>query len=93
MGLFTGLLLLPFSAPTKGLLFVFDQIKERVNAEISDPGKVEEELTILSLRLDMGEITNEEYDAQEAALLDRLNAIHEHLQGSDESTYPPEEAE
>lgn len=75
MGLLSGLLLLPVAGPVKGLIFVSEQIKERVDAEQLDESLVEEELVVLSLRHDFGEVCDAEYSAQEAVLLERLNAI------------------
>ncbi len=75
MGLLTGLLFLPIAGPAKGLMFVLEKIKERVDAEQLDEGLVEEELVLLSLRLDLGEVSSEEFEAYEEALLERLNAI------------------
>ncbi|MBI4317315.1 MAG: gas vesicle protein GvpG [Chloroflexi bacterium] len=89
MGLLSSLLLFPVTGPAKGLLFVFDQIKERVDAEQLDEGLVEDELVALSLRHDFGEIPDDVYYAQEAALLERLNAIREYkesLAAADESS-------
>lgn len=76
MGLLTNVLLLPIAGPAKGLLFVFNQIKERVDAEHLDEGLVEDQLVTLSLLHDLGEIFDADYQAQEEALLERLNAIY-----------------
>jgi multidrug efflux pump subunit AcrA (membrane-fusion protein) len=75
MGLLTDLLLLPVTGPAHGLHFILEQIQAQVEAEQLDEGRVEEELLALSLRHDMGEITEAEYMDQEAALLEQLNAI------------------
>ncbi|MBI4498617.1 MAG: gas vesicle protein GvpG [Chloroflexi bacterium] len=75
MGWLLDLVLLPVMGPAKGLLFVLDQIKERVDAEQLDEGLVEDELMVLSLRHDLGEVSDAEYLAREATLLERLNAI------------------
>lgn len=75
MGVLTGLLLLPITGPARGLLFVLEQIKERVDAEQLDEGLVEDDLMAISLRYELGEVSEADYFAQEAALLERLNAI------------------
>ena len=75
MGLLSGLLLLPITGPVHGLRFVLEQIQARVDAELMDKGHVTAELMAIALRHDLGEISDEEYAEQEAALLDRLNAI------------------
>ena len=75
MGLLSGLLLFPIAGPTRGLLFVLEQIKDRVDAEILDESVVEDALVTLALRHDFGEIQTADYLAQEDALLERLNSI------------------
>ena len=75
MGLLTTLLFLPIAGPAKGLMFILEQIKERVDVEQLDEGLVEDHLVALSLRHDFGEIDDADYFVQEAALLEHLNAI------------------
>ncbi|MBI2863121.1 MAG: gas vesicle protein GvpG [Chloroflexi bacterium] len=75
MGWLTNILLAPITGPLNTVLFVCEQVKERVDAELLDEGLVEDELVTLSLRYELGEIADEDYDAQEAALLERLNEI------------------
>ncbi|TAK29834.1 MAG: gas vesicle protein GvpG [Chloroflexota bacterium] len=75
MGMLTSLLLLPFAGPAKGLVFVLEQIRERVDAEQLDESLVEDELMSLSLRYDLGEIHEADYFAIEEELLQRLNTI------------------
>ncbi len=84
MGLISGLLLLPVTGPARGLLFVLNSIKERVDAEQLDEGLVEEELVTLSLRHELGEESDADYYAQEAALLERLNAIRAYKESLEE---------
>lgn len=93
MGLLTGLLLLPVAGPVRGLLFVFQQIKERVDAEQLDERIVERELVTLSLRRDLGEVSEAEYLADEAALLERLNAIRAYKESLAEPEGAPVDGE
>jgi Gas vesicle protein G len=78
MGLLSDLLLLPVTGPVRGLRFIAEQIKEQVDAEL-DPRRraeqVQAELMRLSVRHDLGQISEDEYAAQEAALLAQLNAL------------------
>jgi outer membrane protein TolC len=85
VGLITGLLLLPITGPAKGLLFVLDQIKERVDAEQLDEGIIEDQLVTLSLRYDFGEVSETDFLAEEAALLERLNAVRAYKESLAES--------
>ncbi len=75
MGLLTDLLLLPVTGPTRGLIFILEQIREQADAELFDQDAIEEELLALSLRHELGEITEAEFAAQEDDLLQRLNSI------------------
>ncbi|MCL4464479.1 MAG: gas vesicle protein GvpG [Chloroflexi bacterium] len=75
MGLISNLLLLPVIGPINGLMFITEQIKERIDVELTDESLVEDELVGLSLRYDLGEIGQDEYMDAESALLERLSAI------------------
>lgn len=77
MGLLTDLLLLPITAPARGIHFVLKTIAEQVDQEFTSADKVREKLTELQLRYEMGEVSEEEYAANEAFLLERLNAIQQ----------------
>jgi len=87
MGLLTDLLLLPITGPVRGLRFIAEQVKEQVDAE-RDPGRraeqVQAELIELSVRRDLGQISEDEYVAQEAALLEQLNALQAELRADTE---------
>ena len=89
MGLLSGLLLLPVTGPVRGLQFVLEQIKAQVDAELLDEGRVQAELMTLSLRRDLGEISDAEYESQETALLEQLNAIRAYKEGLVESDPDP----
>ena len=84
MGLLSDVLLLPVTGPVRGLRFIAEQVKEQVDAE-RDPVRraeqVQAELIRLSVRRDLGQISEDEYAAQEAALLEPLNALQAKLQG------------
>jgi len=75
MGLLSGLLLFPITGPVYGLKFVLEQIQAQVDAQMLDDGQVMADLMTLGLQHEMGEISDEEYALQEAALLEALNAI------------------
>ncbi len=75
MGMLMNLLCFPVTLPAKGLVFVLETIKDRVDAEELDEGLVEDQLTTLSLLHDLGEVEDGDYIAQEEALMERMNAI------------------
>jgi len=83
MGLLWKILSAPIMLPTKGLLFVFDKIREQAETEQWDEGKVHQQLLQLQMMLDVGEISEADFYAAEEELLDRLDAIIAHKQGLD----------
>jgi hypothetical protein len=87
MGLLSDVLLLPVTGPVRGLRFIAAQLKEQVDAEL-DPRRraeqVQAELMRLSLRHDLGQISEDEYAAQEAALLAQLNVLWAEIRGDTE---------
>ena len=87
MGLLSDVLLLPITGPVRGLRFIAQQVKDQVDAEC-DPARraeqVQAELVRLSVRRDLGQISEDEYAAQEAALLAQLNALRAELQADTE---------
>lgn len=65
-------------APIKGLAWIAEKLKEEADKELLDEGKVQGQLLKLELMLDMGEISEEEFEETEKLLLERLNAIWEY---------------
>jgi Gas vesicle protein G len=78
LGLLSDLLLLPVMGPVRGLRFIAAQVKEEVDAEL-DPARraeqVQAELIRLSVQRDLRQISDDDYVAREAALLEQLNAL------------------
>lgn len=77
MGLFSVLLFLPLLGPIEGVRWLGDKLSQAAMNELLDEDRVRSELSSLQVRLDLGEITDEEYDGQETVLLQRLDAIRE----------------
>jgi len=71
------LLTFPVLGPIKGVHWLATKVAEAAEGEMLDEGKVRGELSELQMRLDMGDITEEEYDKREKVLVERLNAIRE----------------
>lgn len=71
-------LLAPVTLPTKGLLFVFEKIKEEAEREFNDPVRIRTALRDLQQRADAGQIPLDRYEAAEAILLHRLDVIESH---------------
>ncbi|MET7550058.1 MULTISPECIES: gas vesicle protein GvpG [unclassified Streptomyces] len=82
MGLFTQLATLPL-APVRGVAWVMERVVETAENEYYDPAPVERELAELEKALLAGEIDDETFDRREDELLDRLDEIRAHVQGTD----------
>jgi len=64
-----------------GLRFVFDKIAAAVDTELNDDTALREQLLAAQMRLELGELDEEEFAALEADILDRLREIQERRQG------------
>jgi hypothetical protein len=71
MGLISGLLTLPL-APVRGTMWVAERLLEEVERELDDPRNIEAQLLDAEARFERGEITEEEYELLEDALMRRL---------------------
>ena len=69
------LLGLPFSLPAAGIRFVFNQLLETAEREMMDDTPVKEALLELQMRLEEGELSEEEFAEHEAVLFQRLREI------------------
>ena len=77
MGALLKIATFPVSIPLDGLLWIANRINDQVEAVYYDEGAVRGRLLELELKLDLGEITEEEYLAAEDQLLALLNEIRE----------------
>lgn len=80
LGLLGKLLTLPYSLPKAGIGYCFDKIIEVAEAEYYDDASTKEQLLLLQLQLEDGEIDETEYRRREAPLLVRLREIKQHRQ-------------
>ncbi|HEY5661072.1 MAG TPA: gas vesicle protein GvpG [Gaiellaceae bacterium] len=71
MGLLTGLLTLPL-APVRGTMWVAEQLLEEAERELDDPRTIAAQLDDAEERFQRGEISAEEYELLEDALMRRL---------------------
>jgi hypothetical protein len=77
MGFLTDLLTFPVMGPIKGIVWIAEKVNEQVEKELYDEDKVRGQLMEMELRLDLGEISEEEYLEVEEVLLERLRIIRE----------------
>lgn len=65
-------------SPVKGIMWIFRKIHELAEEELAgEADRIRESLTELYMQLEAGQITEEEFEQQEAVLLDRLDALDE----------------
>ena len=62
-------------APLKGVVWLGKKLNEIAERELSDTGRIKEELMRLQLQFELDEISKQEYDQKEKELLDRLDTI------------------
>ncbi|MCL4459068.1 MAG: gas vesicle protein GvpG [Chloroflexi bacterium] len=77
MSFIFDLLTAPVLGPIKGVYWLAEKVAEAADNELLDEDRVRAELLELQVRLELGEIAEEEYDEQERILMDRLKAIRE----------------
>lgn len=65
-------------SPVKGINWIFKKIHQLAQEELDgEADRIRESLTELYMQLETGEITEAEFEEQEAVLLDRLDALDE----------------
>ena len=72
------LLTLPYSLPAAGIRWSLNKVIEYAESEMNDDSWVKEELLLLSMRLEDGEIDEARFRREEAPLLARLSEIKAH---------------
>lgn len=65
----------PITLPMAGMKFVFQQVADLADAELNDESVVHEQLLLLQLQLEEGEVDEDEYVPREAELMARLREI------------------
>ena len=68
-------------APLKGVLWLGKRLNEVAQKEVSDEGKIKEELMELQLRFELDEISDEEYDRRQKEVIARLDAVRKAKEG------------
>ena len=77
MGLITNILLAPFLGPVWGTRFTLDKVDRAVREQLTDDTPIKEDLMALQMKLELGEIDDEEYVQQEAEIMQRLREVRE----------------
>jgi hypothetical protein len=75
--------------PVTGILWIFREIDKIAHEELDGEAQsITEQLRLLYMQLETGGITEQEFDAEEKLLLDRLDAIDSRLKGEEEPEEP-----
>ena len=74
-----------------GIRFVLDKVAAAVETELNDDTALREQLLAAQMRVELGEMTGEEFDQLEADILARLREIRDRRQGSGPATLSPED--
>ena|SRR5579884_3619815 len=67
----------PIGVPLGGFKFILEQLRDMAERELYSEERIREDLLLLQLRLQDGEISEEEFVAQEAAIIERLRVARE----------------
>jgi hypothetical protein len=73
------------------LRFVFDKIAAAVDTELNDDTALREQLQAAQMRMELGEMTQAEFDELEADILARLREIRDRRQGAGAATLSSED--
>lgn len=74
-----------------GLRFVFDKIAAAVDTELNDDTALREQLLAAQMRVELGEMSQTEFDVFEADILARLRDIRDSRQGSGPAALSPKD--
>ena len=77
MGLLTNILLAPFLGPVWGTKWTLDKIDRVVREELTDDTPIKEDLLALQMKLEVGEIDDDEYVRREAEIMKRFREVRE----------------
>ena len=75
MGLISNILFFPVTGPVAGIRWALGKVQTVVEEELTDDTPVKQELMELQMKLELGDITDDEYVEQEAVLMGRLREV------------------
>lgn len=85
----------PFSLPGAGMTFIFNTIADLADQELNDDSVLREQLILLQVQYEEGDIDDHEFAEREAELLGRLREIKARKRAQAEGVAadaPPDEA-
>ena len=68
----------PWFIPVKGVVWIGSKLKRTAEEDVTDEGRVQEQLLELQMRFEMDEISEEEYDRREDRLMEELESIRKY---------------
>jgi hypothetical protein len=74
-----------------GIRFVLDKLAAAVDTELNDETALREQLLSAQMRVELGELSQKDFEVFEADILARLRDIRERRQGSGPVTVDPNE--
>jgi hypothetical protein len=74
-----------------GVRFVLDKVVAAVETEMNDDGVLRERLLEAQMRVELGEMTQEEFDEFEADILVRIREIKERQRGGESAAISPKD--
>jgi len=74
-----------------GVRFVLDKIAAAVETELNDDTVLRERLLDAQMRLELGELTQEEFDQLEADIIERIREIKERQRGGESAVISPKD--
>ena len=79
------------SALIGGIRFVLDKVAAAVETELNDDTALRDQLLAAQMRVELGEMSPQEFEVFEADILARLREIRERRQGSEPAAFSPTE--
>jgi len=77
MSLIFDILTAPILGPIRGVIWLGEKLADVAETELLDEDRVKGQLLELQMRLEVDEITEDEYAEEEKLLMEELNAIRE----------------
>ena len=74
-----------------GIRFVLDKVAAAVDTELNDDTALREQLLAAQMRVELGEMSQAEFDIFEADILARLREIRDRRQGSGAAALSPQD--
>jgi uncharacterized membrane protein len=90
MSILGSIIALPVAGPLGALQWLARQVAEQALQQMLDPARIEQALRLLERRLDTGEITEDEFEAEESRLLAELMQMRA-IQSGAETEEPADE--